>query len=158
MRDTYYDVTLPNHNRDEWKGSIVEHYVPYSLSDTVKINPKKEYTYYQLPKSWIREGETPHILNVKDDSLTISSLVNNEIVQTENSGIESTVALYKDDIVKLGEKGPVLNGESLPVDVRKYWARNILVNGRQSFIYPQGKSLFWIWHFANWKTIRKIIL
>lgn len=149
MRDTYYDVTLPNHNRDEWKGSIVEHYVPYSLSDTVKINPKKEYTYYQLPKSWIREGETPHILNVKDDSLTISSLVNNEIVQTENSGIESTVALYKDDIVRLGINGPVLNGESLPVDVRKYWARNILVNGRQSFIYPQGKSLFWIWHFAN---------
>ncbi|MBR5892828.1 MAG: hypothetical protein IKZ37_04235 [Bacteroidaceae bacterium] len=147
MRDTYYDVTLPNHNRDEWKGSIVEHYEPYKLSDTLIRRGTKQYTYYQLPRSWIRERETPHILNVKDDSLRIFSLDNNEIVQTENSGIESILALYKDDIVKFGKD--VLNGDSLPVDVRKYWARNILVNGRQSFIYPQGKSLFWIWHFAN---------
>lgn len=147
MRDTYYDVSLPNRNKEEWKGSVVEHYEPYKLSDTLIRRGTKQYTYYQLPKSWIREGETPHILNVKDNGLTIFSLDNNEIVQTENSGIESTLALYKDDIVQFGKD--VLNGDSLPVDIRKYWARNILVNGRQSFIYPQGKSLFWIWHFAN---------
>ena len=146
MRDKYYDVTLPNRNNVEWKGSIVEPYAHIPLSDTVVEN--EYYTYYQIPASWVKEGETPHILTVNNDTININA----QLVSLENNapinigkGIEATLALHRDDIIKVNGK----DVDTLPIERHNYWARNIRINGKQSFIYPQGKDLFWIWHFAK---------
>ena len=145
MRDTYYDVTLPNRNNIEWKGSIVEPYTHIPLSDTVAEKGNEFYTYYQIPASWVKEGETPHILTVKDtQNVELFSLENNTSISS-GKGIEATLALHRDDNIRVNGK----DVDTLPIERHNYWARNIRINGKQSFIYPQGKDLFWIWHFAN---------
>lgn len=143
-RSNYYDWALPNHNNDEWKGNIVETYIPKDLNDT--IIRRKNFVYYQLPQSWIKEGQSPHLIKrIGEENINTFALNSNQKTELSKNGLNSVLVLHNNDYVYEGKE----QINSLPMEKRKYWARNVLVNGCQYFIYPQGESMYWIKDFAK---------
>lgn len=143
VKENYYYMRLPNYTDNEWTGNIVE-------ADTINYGKpapidRKDYKLYVLSESWMRAGETPFFIRKKKSTkdLKVYSIENNRYVAIADSGIENVLSLENSDVVKLGKET-----QKLPIGNHKYWARNVLVNGRNQFIYPQGKDMFWIRDFA----------
>ena len=146
-RTSYYDLTLPIRESDVWKNHIVENYSPTHNHDTIiKDGGKKSYVYYQLPENWVREGQTLHLLKKwQTDDLNVVSLGDNQRISLAGAEFNNSIALDAGDYVYVGED----RIETLPLENRNYWARNILVNGKRQFIYPQGEAMFWMKGFAE---------
>lgn len=146
-RTNYYDLTLPIREKDVWKNHIVENYSPTQNHDTIiKDGGKKSYVYYQLPENWVREGQTLHLLKKwQTDDLSVVSLGGNQRISLAGAEFNNTIALDAGDYVYVGEE----RIETLPLDNRNYWARNILINGKRQFIYPQGEAMYWMKGFAE---------
>lgn len=152
MRNDYYDANLPNRNNKSWKGNIVESYT--KLQDKPQKTSNKDYTYYQIPVNWVKEGQSYHLLKKTSTSnVKVFSLESNRETPLEDNGIGQVVALYNyDDIVKVDNK--YIDSEVIPIEKRNYWARNILINGKQSFIYPAGSEMYWVRDFAE--VVKKV--
>lgn len=144
MRKDYYDLTLPHKHNEVWEGNIVESFVP--KTPKAEIIGTNDYKYYQIPKDWVKEGQTYHMLKrTGNKDINVFSLSTNQIASIASSGIKQVMALYDNDDHISIENEIV----ELPLETRNYWARNILINGRRSLIYPAGEDLYWIRDFAN---------
>lgn len=145
LRKDYYDMILPHKYNETWTGSIIEEHKSQIANDTIITT--NHFTYYQLPTQWFKDGETYHFLKRTSDSdVEVFSLSSNRTVLLDRNGIRQVVALYdNDDHVQVDNE----RVEYLPLESANYWARNILVNGRHTLLYPSGEDLFWISHFAR---------
>ena len=148
LRQDFYDIDLPNNSSEYWRGNIVENYTPI-VPKPVIDGSSEDYIYYQIPSSWVKEKHTYHILKKKVESeriVDVFSLSTNRKVRVEDHGIKQVVALFNnDDIVQLDG----VNIDHLPIEKRNYWARNILVNGKQMFLYPAGSESYFVRDFAT---------
>ena len=144
LRKDFYELRLPDKHTDSWKGNIVE------TSATIKPEPttktENNYKYYQIPTSWVKDGQTYHMLKrTGNKDVEIFSLSTNQKIKLEANGVRQVMALHdKDDRITIDNKKV-----ELPIETYNYWARNILVNGKQTFLYPAGSELYWIYDFAN---------
>ena len=143
FKNNFYDVNLPLHNDKEWKGSIVEHKVQKDI--VPGTNKTKDYKYYCLPSSWVNDT-TPSafIKSYRNDYLKIYSLSQDKSESFDNSGIESVRVLEDNELLMVGNEVA-----ELPYNVHNYWARNVLINGQNSFVYPQADDMYWVRDFAR---------
>lgn len=157
LKEDFYDLMLPYHNDNEWKGSIVE-YKGTNINCNDTIIETKDYKFYQLPSNWLKPGETAHIIKkIGDKDVKAFSIETNRFSTLKTNGIDNTISLdYNDNIY--------VNNEiiELPNGTHNYWARNVLINGNNSFVYSQGEELYWMRDFArvvkyvnetNYKTV-----
>lgn len=152
MRNDYYDANLPNRKNKSWKGNIVESYTELQAKPQKTAN--KGYVYYQIPINWVKKGQSYHLLKKTSTSnIDVFSLESNREIPLENNGIRQVVSLYDyEDIVKVDKK--YIDSEVIPIGKRNYWARNILINGKQSFIYPAGSEMYFVRDFAE--VVKKV--
>lgn len=145
IKKDYYDLKLPSHNSDEWKGNIIEH-EQFNLSTGDTLISTDNYILYQLPARWVKPGEsTCFIKKSGKKKVSVYSVQSNRFTELSDNGVSSVIALTNDDNVHID--GILEN--ALPNGTHKYWARNILVNGQNTYIYPSGNNLFWIRDFAT---------
>ncbi len=151
MREDYYDLTLPNRYNETWKGNIIESRDTIIPKDTIIENDY--YTYYQIPIDWVQDGQSYHMLKTTGrKDIEVFSLSTNQKIKLDKNGIRQVVALYDNDDYAYVEKELI----DIPIEKTQYWARNILVNGKRSFIYPAGKEFYWIHDFAHMvKTVEE---
>lgn len=139
LRNDFYDAELPSHIDNDWKGDIVEEVSkhPYNCDTTIE----DRYKVYKLPDVWMMEGETPCLLKrLSDKNLKIRSLDSDSFIEVTTEGLDNIITLNNNDVIYLDNKIK---------KSRNFWARSVIVNGKNQFIYPQGENMYWIRDFAR---------
>lgn len=140
VNDWYYNRELPRAIRDSWKGNIVSAPIGVNNDTISPICKDRGFIVYTLPKSWTRTNENIRLLKSTSQSLVVV-------------GKQSPQILRRGEACNLRESDNVLvNGKN--TDVSKYGnisylAKNVLINGVSTFIYPLQHKLFWIRPFAD---------
>lgn len=138
--DKYYNQKLPKRNDSSWKGSIVS-VSKKNLYSTSRL-VSNSFIAYRLPADWLHEE--------KDKVMVCSRrafIVGNDTRPIDMSkGINSAVVLQEGDKVLL--EGQVQDLSSISVQ-KSYFARNIMLNGQRTFVYPLRERFYWIRNFAD---------
>ena len=139
VNDDFYEYQLPKKQSNTWKGSIVGS--PNAFSDASSFSGNG-VDVTRLKKEWL-DGDS--------DLYLVHSTIPNTRIMGENSIAE----LGPDDlsVVVVSGKDEILRGGrsvSVPIISRdNYFARNVMVNGTRTFLYPYGSEMFWIRELAN---------
>ena len=170
----YYRLTTPESDEQVWQGDIlsVDNAVktsvlsvksPMGQSDITfhnsaeRLDVRKELSYdfpiylAKLDNSWIAGNKPVFIARPRG----IPFIVKNGATAYPLSmtGRQSYyMVLQSDDCIETERNEHVGNqGGNIYVrgDVNKYFARNMLVNGRRTLVYPLGEKFFYPYHVAN---------
>ena len=136
----FYNKKLPKRNKSVWRGNIVS--VPgKNMSEKYKLTTNSLIAY-RLPSDWLYEG--------KDKVMVCSKrafIIGNDTPPIDMSkGINSAAILQEGDQV-------LVNGQvqdlSTIQEQKSYFARNVMVNGQRTFVYPLREHFYWIRNFAR---------
>ena len=101
IKKDYYDLKLPSHNSDEWKGNIIEH-EQFNLSTGDTLISTDNYILYQLPARWVKPGEsTCFIKKSGKKKVSVYSVQSNRFTELSDNGVSSVIALTNDDNVHI---------------------------------------------------------
>lgn len=140
MFNQYYNKELSKRNESAWKGSIVS----VSESNTFNQNKlvTKSFIAYRLPADWLYEE--------KDKVMVCSKkafIVGNDTRPIDMSeGINRVAVLQENDQIWVNGQVQDLSAISRQ---KSYFARNIMVNGQRTFVYPLRERFYWIRNFAG---------
>ena len=136
VNDRYYRRELPRTIRDSWKGNIISQPL-FGLYDApvASIAEDDGYLIYTLPAEW---------LGTKKPVRIVKSLSQNMVIV----GKTRPVVLHQGESALMGESDNMLIG-GRNIDLSKYGnfsylAKNVMINGATSFVYPMQEKLFWI--------------
>lgn len=136
VNDRYYRRELPRTIRDSWKGNIISQPL-FGMYDTpvASIAEDDGYLIYTLPEEW---------LGTKKPVRIVKSLSQNMVIV----GKTRPVVLHKGESALMGEfDNMLIGGEN--IDLSKYGnvsylAKNVMINGASSFVFPLQEKLFWV--------------
>lgn len=140
IKKEFFDKNLPVVEKKSWHGNVVAH----KESDGEKriVSQNTSYKQYIIPGSWIANSEEVVVLKKVKKA---ESVINNDSELhadfSLNKGYTSACRRFVQDR---------LNAEGLEnLASNTYFARNVVINGRRSFVYPMGERFFWAYTFAN---------
>lgn len=147
VRDDYYTRELPLAIRDSWKGNIVSTPVKLAAVDSiVTADVNGQFIIYSIPKE---------LTGGKKDSRIIKSLSSNTVVV----GKQKPKVLTKGVTCLLSEYDNVLvGGETIDLTSYgnvSYLAKNVMINGASTFIFPMQEKQFWMKPFSDAVKIDK---
>lgn len=133
----YYILQMPNKINDSWSGSVVEQ--PQNLINRDSVS-YKHFDVHILPKEW-------------GDGVNEIKMVKSKSAGVVVVGDTKPTILNSGDVCVLKPSESVLVNEEV-ADMRRcgnttYWAKNVLINGVTSFVYPMGDNMFWMYHYAE---------
>lgn len=139
--DKYYNQKLPKRSDSSWRGSIVSASKGKATAGRNRL-ATNSFVAYRLPADWLYEGK---------DKVMICSrkafIVGNDTYSVDMSkGINSTVVLQDGDQVLVD--GQVQDLSAIAGE-KSYFARNVMVNGQRTFVYPLRDHFYWIRNFAD---------
>lgn len=147
VNDRYYRRELPRTIRDSWKGNIVSAPVAVEQSDNISsVLVDNQLILYSIPREFT---------GAKKEIRIVKSLANNAVVV----GKQKPQVLRKEGTCLLSEADNVLiHGK--PVDLSSYGnvaylAKNVMINGVSSFVYPLQDELYWMRPFSDGIRIDK---
>ncbi len=134
INNRYYNQQLPKMNKDLWKGSILsQNHLPKNRDRNFSIG---EANIKMLPGSWMRSGrETPLV----SGKATLHG--EGQVLQLARNTLNETAQLLPNMSIS-----GVDNSRLAPVS---FAARNVTINGVQTFIYPMGSSFYWMRNLAE---------
>ena len=134
-----YNKELPRRNESSWRGNIIS-----VLEDDI-YSPNKivanSFVAYRLPSDWLHE-EKDKVLIASDKAFIVGE---DTSPIDMSSGINSVAVLQEGDHI-------LVDGDVQDISAIKghktYFARNVLINGQRTFVYPFGDYFYWIRNFA----------
>jgi cell division protein FtsI/penicillin-binding protein 2 len=146
INDDFYEYQLPKKQKNAWKGSIVgDRLSPYDSSGRGQSG---DIVALRLKKEWIKEDSD--MLLVQTNSGTIRILGENSVVDITPQGLPVAAVSGKDNLMRGRNAIPL---GMLPRE--NYFARNVMINGNRTFLYPYGDTMFWLREFANQTKLAK---
>lgn len=170
----YYRLTTPESDEQVWQGDIlsVDNAVKTSVlsvkspmgqgditfhNSAERLDVHKELSYdfpiylAKLDNSWIAGNKPVFIARPRGIPFTVKNGAT--AYPLSMTGRQSYyMVLQSDDCIETERNEHVGNqGGNIYVrgDVNKYFARNMLVNGRRTLVYPLGEKFFYPYHVAN---------
>jgi len=147
VNDRYYRRELPRSIRDSWKGNIVTAPVAVAQSDSISsVQVDNRLILYSIPREYT---------GAKKEIRIVKSLANNAVVV----GKQKPQVLRRGGTCLLSEVDNVLIHGN-PVDLSSYGnvaylAKNVMINGASSFIFPLQDELYWMRPFSDGIRIDK---
>lgn len=134
VNNRFYNSSLPQPIDNQWRGNLV------SVNDTAiswRVIPRSSngLTAYRLPSEWMVDGRERTIVSAENVNIKTSSTY-----FTMKRGITNTAVIDNSTHLKDLQDTDLQS----VMQHRKYFARNVMVNGNRMFFYPQGSSLFWV--------------
>lgn len=140
VREGFFDKNLPVVEKKSWHGNVVAH----KESDGEKriVSQNTSFKQYIIPESWIANSE---------DVVVLKKVKKNESVINNDSELHADFSLSKGYTSACRRfVQDRLDSEGLEnLASNTYFARNVVINGRRSFVYPMGEKFFWAYTFAN---------
>jgi hypothetical protein len=151
----YWGMELPPYDsRKVWKGDIVQQNDIYETSQNLVLYSAPGIKLLRVPSSFVSGNENLALLEITGRSTAafLYDRVNKSLDRidagTYTKKIDSTHTVLF-----------AINNKITPLNVngkeRKYFAKNLLLNGKQQLMYPLGTSLFWARHWAI--TVKDIV-
>lgn len=138
--DGFYEYQLPRKQKDAWKGSIVaDGSMPYDTAQRVR---SEGLVALRLKKEWLKEDAD--LLLVRAEGAPVRVLGEHSVVDISAQGLPVASVSGKDNLMRGGR---VLRLNLLPRE--NYYARNVMVNGTRTFLYPHGPEMFWMREFSG---------
>ena len=140
VREGFFDKNLPVVEKKSWHGNVVAH--KESDGNTRAISQNASFRQYVIPSDWVVNAEDVVLLKKIKKA---ESVINNdsELHADFSVGRGYTSACRRFVQDRLDSEGL----ENLASNT--YFARNVVINGRRSFVYPMGEKFFWAYTFAN---------
>lgn len=136
----YYIRELPRSIQDSWRGNVLSHPTETDFYDITTIAQEPGYTVYTIPQEWTGTSKMTRLVKSASKKMVVV-------------GKTKPVVLHKGESILLSEYDNVLvNGDN--IDLSKYGtvsylAKNIMINGVSSFIYPLQDKLYWMRPFSD---------
>ncbi len=129
---------LPQPKEDEWRGSII------AVCDTAtnarnRVDDGNLHAY-RLPADWFSDGKEKTIV-----SCIGAPILGSEPDFVMQRGIRSAAMISPGITVVHHSQNSDLKSV---IQQKCYLARNIMLNGHRTMLYPMGESLYWISQFA----------
>lgn len=140
----HFKYEMPKRETDRWDGHVVE-VIRDNFSDTACMAAGNEWSAAYIPGKFTADGKPVQIVKPVGkrgfDLVGVNALLS---VRPDGTGKANAVNVSQHDFLIAKER--IIDG--LPLDRYNYIARNILLNGKRTFIYPNGKKMFWAREFA----------
>lgn len=140
IRKKYFNKNLPAVESKAWRGNVVAH--KEANGNVRAVSENAMFRQYILPDSWVANSEEVVVLKKRAKS---EAVINNDNELHSDfslgSGYASACRRFVQD--RLDSEGL----ENLASNT--YFARNVVINGRRSFVYPMAEKFFWAYTFAN---------
>lgn len=131
VRIHYFDKRLPTHSKNQWTGNVV------SQADYVQQDAARPSNAYKLPVEWCKTGSDEYIVYSEKDTLDVINN-NKPRYRAVKGDYSATFRTFHDDR-HVG--GPNKN--------KNYIARNLVINGKRTFVYPMKEEFFWAYTLAE---------
>lgn len=132
----HFKYELPKKVADRWDGHVVE-VVRDNYPDTVYKTSGNGWDAVYIPAAYTGDGQPVQIVRAVDNGGF--DLVGINALLSVTSKELNVVNVSQRDFLILSDR--VI--DDLPLERYNYIARNILLNGKRTFIYPNGKKMFW---------------
>ena len=136
----FYHRELPRTIKDSWKGNIVSAPLTTIAPDSAFVAAEGQYAIYSLPKSWTKTKVPVRLIRSNSRNMVV-------------------VGRQKPLVLSRGESCTIKDADNVLVDGKvmdmskfgnvSYLAKNVMINGQSSFVYPLQDKLFWIRPFAD---------
>lgn len=140
LRADYFSLSLPKRQSMGWKGNVIEYQNKPVVNDKKTVTRKGDvlildgscvYGNQDVLLASVHKGKDVRIIgpdalvDVTSKNLPVGRVNNTDILVVDGRKIDT------------------------PIDGVNYYARNVMVNGQRTFLYPKGSELFWIRDFAS---------
>lgn len=132
----YFKYEMPQKIKSSWKGSVVE-ITKDVLPDTSYINKVGCLTEVFIPDNLTSSGKPVQLIKNTGD------------IPVKIVGSDALISVNKDNIcvVNLSTSDYLIDDNrtvnNTPLQRYRYIARNVLLNGKRTFVYPNGQKAFW---------------
>lgn len=137
----YHRYQLPLKSREAWKGSVVGEPGAVPAGEALSRDSQGD-EFFRLNPTWLADERDLALAGASSRPLRIVG--ESSIVDISSGTLPVAVYSSRDQILSGREvvQDPVLGHQA-------FMARNVLVNGERSFLYPFGVELFWMRDFAG---------
>lgn len=139
LNSVYYYYRLPIKEKLAWTGSII------GRPDTLLTDPSFRRPgiaeFFRLDGKWLPDKRSRALVRAESGLRLVGET---SIVDLSPGFLPVGVITTKDCILR--GRNPI---SSEVIGEQEYFARNVMVNGQRTFIYPYGSRLFWIRDFAS---------
>lgn len=139
LKSDYFRLTLPKRRSIGWKGSIVEYQEP-SLAKKHEI--VRTGNKLQLSGQYVYGGQDILLVSA-DNGKNIRIMGSDAYIDIASRSLPVGRVNSTDVLMVNGKRADI------PIDKVNYFARNVMINGQRTFLYPRGSELFWIRDFAT---------
>lgn len=140
MFNQYFNKELPKRNDFAWRGSFVS-VLGNNISSQNRLITNA-FVAYRLPADWLYEEKSKVMVCSKN-----AFIVGNDTPPIDMSkGINTAAVLQESD--QLLVNGQIQNLSNI-ARRKSYFARNVMINGQRSFVYPLRDHFYWIRNFAG---------
>lgn len=140
----HFRYELPKKMSGRWDGHVVE-VVKDNYPDSAYMSSGPGWSAVYIPERYTADNEPVQIVKAVNNS-GFALVGVNALLQVKPHGVTAVNVSHRDFLIA-GER--LIN--RLPLDRYNYIARNILLNGKRTFVYPNGKKMFWAREYAALK-------
>lgn len=141
LKADYFSLVLPKRSSMGWKGNIIEHQnitVPQNVKSVTGAGRNKVI----LSGSSVYGGHDVLLVSA-GNSKDVRVIGADALVDVDSRSLPVACVNSTDVLLENGQK------VMIPIDKVNYFARNVMINGQRTFLYPRGSELFWIRDFAT---------
>ena len=132
----HFKYELPKKVANRWDGHVVE-VVRDNYPDTVYKTSGNGWDAVYIPAAYTGDGQPVQIVRAVDNG-GFDLVGINALLSVTSKGLNVVNVSQRDFLIS---RDRVI--DDLPLERYSYIARNILLNGKRTFIYPNGKKMFW---------------
>lgn len=139
VNKTFYDVDMPD-NGSAWKGDVIEGR-PVQKPLVGKIVSHPSYVAYLIPGTYLYDNEPVILVKAKKNDV---SVVGHQFPVTLSSDSLNVIKVTPEDNIYVASAVQ----KNLRIDNNETLARNVMINGMRSFVYPMQSQLYWMRDFS----------
>ncbi|MBQ8607423.1 MAG: hypothetical protein IJ417_04435 [Bacteroidaceae bacterium] len=157
----FYRLTTPETTEKSWRGNIVpqgqmakrsnlsiqengKNVTANQPQNSGKIIDRDGLYLAKVDPNWTVGNKNYYIIGAVKEYATIKSGTNEYELKKSKKSPQYYMNVQTDDYIKVGNIHISNKG-----DEGRYFARNLLVNGKRTMIYPLGKKFFYPYHLAQ---------
>lgn len=152
LNRNYFSVQSPEFNKKAWRGNIYSQVSSPLSQKSLSITELPGMVVYSIPKFWL----PPHSdYAIVDDRIQNGARRDSyhKVVHKDMSDYEVSTSVFPlspKDILEFKDKGKntVLTYQ-YGRDEQDLLVKNMIINGRRKFYYPEKDRIFWLRDFSN---------
>lgn len=145
----YWSLELPPYDeRKVWKGDVTQQFDLPAPDASVHLINQPDVKLIKIPYEYLRKPMDLAVLSMDNSIRSTGKAFVYDVKRKaiENAGGASYARLIDSSDIVFRANGGNISAFTVFGKDKRYFARNVLLNGKQQMIYPLGTSLFW----ARW--------